>query len=152
MRCHAKAMAGGERDPADDVGMAEGALENQLAVMQNRQHTAGLVGVTHLVVEPQRAVVERRLQPICHGVSVSALPNDVNMLRGRVPEGRITQNGVGHRWRPCRTANSSPPYSSGGKGRMALFKGNNRKRGCAPRLFHRWDLMLEAGAGGFGTG
>jgi hypothetical protein len=47
---------------------------------------------------------------------------------------------------------TSPPYSSGGKGRMALFKGNNRKRGCAPRLFHRWDLMLEAGAGGFGTG
>src|SRR5215471_3099862 len=46
----------------------------------------------------------------------------------------------------------NPPYSSGGKGRMALFKGNNRKRGCAPRLFHRWDLMLEAGVGGFGTG
>jgi hypothetical protein len=47
---------------------------------------------------------------------------------------------------------SSPPYSSGGKGRMALFKGNNRKRGCSLRLFHRWDLVAEAGAGGFGMG
>ena len=35
---------------------------------------------------------------------------------------------------------------------MALFKGNNRKRGCSLRLFHRWDLVAEAGAGGFGMG
>ena len=35
---------------------------------------------------------------------------------------------------------------------MALFKGNNRKRGCSLRLFHRWDLVSGAGAGGFRDG
>jgi hypothetical protein len=30
--------------------------------------------------------------------------------------------------------------------------GNSRKRSCALRLFHRWDLVSEAGAGGFGMG
>ncbi len=29
---------------------------------------------------------------------------------------------------------------------------NSRKRRCALRLLHRWDLLSEAGAGGFGTG
>jgi class 3 adenylate cyclase len=28
----------------------------------------------------------------------------------------------------------------------------SRKRRCALRLLHRWDLLSEAGAGGFGTG
>ena len=29
---------------------------------------------------------------------------------------------------------------------------DNRKHGCESRLLHRWDLLSEAGAGGFGTG
>src|SRR5207248_10977329 len=28
----------------------------------------------------------------------------------------------------------------------------NRRHGCELRLLHRWDLLSEAGAGGFGTG
>src|SRR6516165_4848246 len=31
------------------------------------------------------------------------------------------------------------------------FSRNSRQRSCALRLFHRWDLVSGAGAGGFGT-
>jgi len=67
----AKPMTRYQRRAADDVGIAEGLFEDDPTLADNRNHTARLLGLAHLMVEPLRNVVEAGLQPVVHVLHLS---------------------------------------------------------------------------------
>src|SRR6516162_7570908 len=69
---YAETVPRGQRHLARKVGISERSFEDDPALVDNRDHAARLLGLTHLVLEPLFDVVEARLQPAVHVLHLSS--------------------------------------------------------------------------------
>jgi 3-phosphoglycerate kinase len=83
-------------------------------------------------------------------VGIEAVPNDMMIL----DIGPVTATRIVTALEEARTLVWNGPLAhlihQEAEGEWQSFR-NSRQRSCALRLFHRWDLVSGAGAGGFGT-
>jgi hypothetical protein len=102
---------------------------------------------------------------VCYGVSSSRAtylgerPESAHLAHSRAPRrrspfrshSRRSASAAGTRLRAPKLPLLAHLIHREGSGEWRSSR-NSRKRRCALRLLHRWELLSEAGAGGFGTG